>query len=155
TVYNAGTVGAMIDSIVLTSTSNEFSLVTPAMPAPLQAGGQVPFKVDYRPTALGQDANEVQITVHDTRYQIIVPLRGAGDPNPRATEQFTQQAARKVDVLFVIDDSCSMFDEQQSLVMNFREFIMQANLRSVDFQIGVTRTTLFPVPGQLVGPVLT
>jgi hypothetical protein len=39
--------------------------------------------------------------------------------------------------------------------MNFSSFIMQANLRSVDFQIGITTTTVFPVAGHLVGPILT
>lgn len=53
---------------------------------------------------------------------------------------------RKVDLLFVIDNSQSMLDEQQTLVASFPEFVatMQAQLANADsYHVGVTTTDAY------------
>ena len=65
-----------------------------------------------------------------------------------------QQARRNtVDVLLVVDDSCSMAEEQQKLSNNFDAFIAAFAGVDVDWQIGVTTTDTYYVenPGQLIG----
>jgi hypothetical protein len=155
TVFNAGTRAAYIDSITLNSATAEIISSPPTLPAELRPGNTVKTNLSYRPADFGRDTAELEIVVRDTAFPIIVPILGEGAANPRATDSFVQNASRKVDVLFVIDDSCSMFDEQSQLAMSFRDFIDEAEMRSVDFHIGVTTTTLFPSPGLLVGPVLS
>jgi hypothetical protein len=55
----------------------------------------------------------------------------------------------KTDVLFVIDDSGSMAEEQANLAANLDAFIdrLAASPARTDFQIGVTSTSVVPFPG--------
>jgi hypothetical protein len=46
----------------------------------------------------------------------------------------------KIDVLFVVDNSSSMGDDQTNLTANFRPFIQKFQLQGYDFHIGVTAT---------------
>lgn len=65
-----------------------------------------------------------------------------------------QQARRNtVDVLLVVDDSCSMAEEQEKLSNNFDAFIAAFAGVDVDWQIGVTTTDTYYAenPGQLIG----
>ncbi len=48
--------------------------------------------------------------------------------------------APKVDMLFVVDNSGSMSDEQAMLADSFQTFIDQFMLRNVDFHIGIITT---------------
>jgi hypothetical protein len=156
TVVNAGTYDVNIDHFALTSSSSEFSLQSPlATPTMLPAGSTRTFGVSYQARDYAPDVGFVEIGVSEFGFSLNVPLMGLGSDTPSATDRFEQARNTKVDVLFVIDDSCSMADDQTALANNFRAFIGQADVRQVDFQIGITTTTLFPVPGALVGPVLT
>lgn len=57
-------------------------------------------------------------------------------------EKFTQNVAEShpVDILWVIDDSGSMADEQNALAANFESFINQFLLKDIDFRMGITTT---------------
>lgn len=61
---------------------------------------------------------------------------------PRQCDFFTQLAQPKVDILFVVDNSGSMFQEQANLAANFSGFInqLQSIQPPIDFHIGVTST---------------
>ncbi len=60
-----------------------------------------------------------------------------------------------MDVLFIIDNSGSMGDDQDNLATNSSRFIQVADFRagSVDYQLGITTTDVFPEgeQGRLVG----
>lgn len=55
---------------------------------------------------------------------------------------FHQVPAEEVDILMVIDNSCSMGPYQLALAANFNQFITYFIDANVDYQIGVTTTTL-------------
>lgn len=63
----------------------------------------------------------------------------------------------KADILFVIDDSCSMTEEQQALAANFRTLLDHVQNENIDFQIGVTTTDVSPTgaQGALIGPIIS
>lgn len=69
---------------------------------------------------------------------------GSGSNNnyTTVTESFTQNAdaKSKVDILWVIDDSGSMGDEQDALAYNFDAFIHNFLDESVDFRMAITTT---------------
>ena len=71
-----------------------------------------------------------------------------GVPNPpelgveRKTDTIVQTKKQKVDVLWIIDNSCSMSEEQSSLVSNFQYFINYFVDSDLDWHIGVTSTDL-------------
>ena len=67
---------------------------------------------------------------------------------------FFQQSRRNtVDILLVVDDSCSMAEEQAKLANNFEAFIAAFQGIDVDWQIGVTTTDTYRTenPGRLLG----
>lgn len=66
---------------------------------------------------------------------------------------FQQSRRNTVDILLVVDDSCSMAEEQQKLSNNFEEFISAFQNIDVDWQIGVTTTDTYRTdhPGRLIG----
>jgi hypothetical protein len=154
-IYNAGTVGVQVDTIALTSSTSEISVLPTGAPYALDAGRQRPFIVGYSAADLGIDTGEVEIAIRDLPYPLVVPIRGEGAENPRVNDEFEQNTVQSVDVLFVIDDSCSMSEEQTALAQNFQQFIQQANVRDVDFHIGITTTTVYPSAGALVGEYMT
>ena len=155
-LINAGTYNVTIDHFALTSTSAELK-VQNGITTPLQlpAGSIRSFRVTYQAQDFDRDEGFVEIGVSAFSFALTVPLVGRGSPTPRTTDRFEQVTNEDVDVLFVIDDSCSMSDDQAALAANFLSFIQQADVRQVDFQIGITTTTVYPQPGALVGPVMS
>lgn len=55
---------------------------------------------------------------------------------------FQQQRKNTVDVLLVVDNSCSMIEEQQKLATNFDSFIQYFDSADVDWQVGVVTTDM-------------
>ena len=66
---------------------------------------------------------------------------------------FQQVRRNTVDVLLVVDDSCSMAEEQNKLAGNFQSFISAFNGVDVDWQIAVTTTDTYrtDIPGRFRG----
>lgn len=56
------------------------------------------------------------------------------------TDVFQQNRMNTVDILLVVDNSCSMVEEQDKLAGNFQSFISAFDGVDVDWQIGVTTT---------------
>ncbi len=59
-----------------------------------------------------------------------------------------------VDILWVVDNSCSMSEEQDLLSEHFGAFASVLSYGGVDFQIGLTTTDVEATGGTLVGAVL-
>jgi len=66
------------------------------------------------------------------------------------TQVYYQAPPGEVDVLLVVDDSCSMADEQESLSVGFDRFVEFFEYASVDYHIGVTTTDMENVGGALI-----
>ncbi|HXH30937.1 MAG TPA: Ig-like domain-containing protein [Bacteriovoracaceae bacterium] len=71
------------------------------------------------------------------------------------TDNFTQTVAKKeLEILWVVDNSVSMDDEQEALSSNFESFINQfITSRDVPFRMGITKTTpgcYSPINGLLI-----
>lgn len=71
-------------------------------------------------------------------------------PGARA-DTFQQIAAARVDVLFVVDNSPSMIEEQENLGRNFRSFFEHLVRAGADYHIGVTTTDVYKDNGRLQG----
>lgn len=107
-----------------------------------QGGTPLSFQIKYRPVNISTDSGAYRIQVVQGGQQVdyIVTLTGRGDTMGQNTDTFRQDARPKADILLVIDNSCSMSDEQMALGANFANFIKYATTSQVDFQIGVTST---------------
>lgn len=70
------------------------------------------------------------------------------------TDLFYQEGASAVDILWVVDDSISMQNEQEQVAAGFQEFVTSLQSEQVDFHLGVVSTDMDldnPRRGQLLG----
>lgn len=64
------------------------------------------------------------------------------DGNPVQTDRIVQVQQPQVDVLFIVDNSCSMFEFQQELGNNFPGFMEYFTDSGLDYHIGVISTDM-------------
>lgn len=95
------------------------------------------FKIDV-------ESDDPQSPVESAEVEFYV------NPSEMVSETFHQKLAYKSDILFVVDNSGSMDNEQTSLINNLENFINEFVENNIDFNIGVI-TTDSPV---LRGPIL-
>ena len=142
--YNTGTAEVQVTSIGLEGCTSEFTLSSvPPLPATLVRGEFLSFELRYAPEDLGED--RCRVVVEGTTEgggRIVVPIRGEGVDFSRTIDRFEQVSGRAVDVLFVVDNSGSMGEEQSNLARNFDAFIDAADAWDSDFQIGVVTTQI-------------
>ena len=152
-VYNTNAVTTTIDRIERPAgVSGEFVLsrLPAGLPGQNLAPGQsLSFDVRYRAADLGPDTGVVHIYETGQSAPYVVSLLGAGAAEPINEDRFVQLETPEVDILFVIDNSGSMSEEQASLTANFRSFIQFADAQALDYRIGVVSTDAFrcPLPG--------
>lgn len=90
-----------------------------------------------------------------------LPPPDGGEPPCTATEVehyvIPPMDRRPIDVLFVIDDSCSMANDQRQLATNLQSFFTTFQAGQVDFHVGVITTDMTSQQrrGRLVAPFLT
>lgn len=74
---------------------------------------------------------------------------------PGGTDVRFQSPPTEVDILLVVDDSCSMEDEQTKLSDGFAEFVEFFDIADVDYHIGITTTDMDDPErsGRLMGDV--
>jgi len=162
TIYNTGSTPAEISSIGLAAPGNPaFTITSLPMPLPASAltlapGASTSFEVGFRADAISAYAAAVEIsgTFNGNAVTYLVSLQGRGATDATQVDEFEQLGRPKVDLLFVIDDSCSMSQEQTALASNFEAFIQFATAQAIDYQIGVTTTDInqggTPEAGRLV-----
>lgn len=158
-VYNTGNADLVIVGTAITpaATPEEFRITaSPVPPNVTVAPGQsIRVKVRFYPRHVGaHDANLV-ITSDaggGNFSEFTVPLHGEGTTESNVTDVFRQLTEPQVDVLWVVDDSGSMSEEQTALGQNFPAFFAQTSINNVDYHIAVT-TTL--VSGETCIPDIT
>ena len=71
-------------------------------------------------------------------------------------DQYMQEGNNSTDILFTVDNSCSMGQEQTALAVNFAAFLQIIQALDIDYHLGVTSTDVGD-NGNLVGsvPVIT
>ncbi len=113
----------------------------PMMPVTLSYGRSFTMEFTYAARNIGADVGTIEI-YNDVPNQspIIITLRGKGVTTNIQTDTFTQQKKPSIDILFVIDDSCSMQEDQNNLARNFQSFIQWASQLQVQYHIGVATT---------------
>jgi len=143
-VYNLGE-EVTVTSIALAATGDpnfEISNV-PALPLVLAVDGSFAVVVVYHPQAPGVHANRLVVSFLDADIpDLEIPLNGMGTNSSAASDVFHMPTDVKVDVLWVVDNSGSMYEEQEALAGNFSGFIGWAQALGVDYHIGVTSTDM-------------
>jgi len=96
---------------------------------------------------LAPGCDEVSLYTVTRHYDLFFP------EGSLQVDSFDQKAAAQIDILWVVDNSPSMQDEQNNLANNFSSFISIIEQSEVDYQIGVISTDmeLFGHQGALQG----
>ncbi|MFO0723398.1 MAG: choice-of-anchor D domain-containing protein [Myxococcota bacterium] len=148
TMYNTGATAAVIDSIALAAPGNPAFEVR-SLPAPLPGasltlppGGSAEFDVGFHAAVGASYAAAVEISGRFNNQPVtyIVSLQGRGAADAIQTDHFEQLGRPKVDILWIIDDSGSMSEEQQALGSNIASFLQYASAQQIDYQMAVTTT---------------
>lgn len=72
-----------------------------------------------------------------------VTLKGRAVPGGTTTDLFSQLSGPKVDILWIIDNSCSMYNKQALLIANLDHFVSRADSQRADYQMAVATTEGF------------
>ncbi len=153
TVYNTGATPALIESIDLDAQPGVFNANgLPSLPLSLSPGASFQFSVGFFAPEVSDYAGAVEMTGEFNGQPVtyIISLQGSGDIDAVQQDRFEQLGRPEVDILFVIDNSCSMFDEQQSLASNFGDFVQFAEAQSLDYHLAVTTTDMNVERGKFV-----
>ena len=144
-VYNLGNADLTINNIAIDPNSDpEFRITRAPGPFPIVVGPDqnIEVRVRFFPRREGDLEGLLVIDNNDGDEQnFTIPLLGTGTTETHQIDRFEQAAEPMVDVLWVVDDSGSMSEEQNNLAANFGEFIRYATQElNVDFHIAVTTT---------------
>jgi hypothetical protein len=127
-------VGVLVDGQPITNFQQPFLI---------GRGLDAKISLRFNPTRAAPSLHESTLTIHhnvpDTAPARIT-LRGSGADDGATTDTFTQLSGPKVDILWVIDSSGSMANEQALLVQNMTQFIGYADSVNADYQMAVTDT---------------
>ena len=150
---NVGTAPLDLTDAELQGCSPEFQLKAyPGLPSTLEPQQCLVWTVVYVPQDIGDDSCSMGFTTNDgDTPSAVVPLHGSGVIDSEQTDEWIQKTGQDVDVLFVVDDSGSMGEEQSNLSNNFSKFINEASTWQNDYHVGVTTTDIDSTSGKLVG----
>ncbi|WP_224367355.1 choice-of-anchor D domain-containing protein [Hyalangium versicolor] len=131
-----------VQSMMLERSTEELEVSgAPSFPLTLEAGEEFTVHAKYSPEDEGQDLAALRFDLGEGSLYT-ASLVGEASENADKKDTFLQESGAKVDVLFVIDNSGSMMEEQQSLGANFAAFMSSALESGVDYHLGVTTTGL-------------
>lgn len=153
-IDNTGSTPATINGVSLDQPDGQtaFQITrAPTFPLTLGVNRTIEFDVSFRADA---ESDFIGAVVIDATFQgasdtYIVSLDGSGEVAARQVDEFSQLGRPQVDILFVIDHTGSMGDEQAAIASNFEDFIRFAQAQALDYQLGVTTTDIDDEEGRL------
>ena len=112
-------------------------------PTLLGPGESFDFEVTFTPLTYTDYDIDVLISSNDPDEPVTdVAATGQGSEDAMMEEVFEQPAPGAVDVLWVVDNSCSMGEEVERLGDSFGEFMDSFTSMGLDYQIGTTTTDM-------------
>jgi hypothetical protein len=151
---NDGLDPLVVDTVFIEPLDAPFELSpAPQLPATIPPGGTFTVQVRALTPVMATYTGKVGATTttsNTARVDLQLEVAAAGT---MVTQTFITPDTIKADILFVIDDSGSMGDEQAELGDNFQSFLNTPLIASgdVDFHIGVTTTDTYSRNGALYG----
>ncbi len=144
TALNTGSVPlVIIDAPKFVGCSSEFTWVGAPAPVTLVPGAKKTWRVTYTPTNAGSDTCSIELSANlPAQYDAIVQLIAQGGAAAQTVDSFVQPQSQDVDVLFVIDNSGSMTEEQNLLASGFADFIAGAASSQNNYHIGLVTTDI-------------
>ena len=131
---------------------------SPASATELQPGDMTVATVSYTPVDVTPDSGVLHVLSNDPSMpDAIASQYGNAHYGESQIDEFYQEGNNATDILWVIDNSCSMSEEQTNLAVNFAAYMQIIEALDMDYQMGVTTTDIPAQQGHLVGsvPIIT
>ena len=147
-LYNNGTATLNVTKleVVPASTPAVFIISSaPPLPFSIGANSSVQVKLKYHPSKSGIETAVFRISTDAPNANngvIDVPMTGEGTTDSAVKDVFKQTDKPTVDVLWCVDNSGSMSDDQSGMSSNFPTFINYAVSLNIDYQLGVVTTEI-------------
>lgn len=124
------------------TTDSEFHIRSSPAPLPrtLQPGEAFTTEVEYYAQVTGMNLSPLFVDSSDLPEPLLVSLVGESSERVDKTDTFIQQDGAKVDVLFVVDNTASMVEEQPRFINALPAFVSTALDKKVDLHVAVTTT---------------
>ena len=162
TITNIGDVELVIDQIdYFVTYPADFAIENyedtyGTLPWILAPGDIVILQVYYYPTDVDVDAGVIEVHSNDPHTPIADADQTAGGSYSSTYEEtFNQEEIDAVDILFVVDNSCSMNDKQTQLANNFDTFMNVFDSSGIDYHIGFVTTDSSSARGALITTATT
>ena len=153
-VTSTGTAPLVISSIDYTSTPELFLVSQYVFPLSIEPGESVEFTFQFNEVDLIPDSGRMFIYSNALgKTTQMVTNMGVGKASGTHTDTFMQEEISKADILFVIDNSCSMGEEQESLAAEAEDFIDTLVSKGTDFQISIITTDSWVDVVSLITPL--
>jgi hypothetical protein len=142
TISNVGDADLVVSSVQLTSASIEFQWLPPELlPLTLAPQQQTVFDVTYSGLDDFVDYAFFQVESNDPwQGEVNANITANAAHYGHADDEFHQPLLAATDILFVIDNSGSMAEEQAYLTENFEAFISTLQASDADYQLAVITT---------------
>ena len=151
-ISNLGNMDLIIDNLDFwISPPNDFSIIDPILPLVIPPNSMDIIEVPYIPEDLIADAAMIDIDSNDPINPLVtVDMVASSDYAGFVTDTFEQASIRRVDILFVVDNSGSMMVFQNHLANNISSFMNAFSSLNADYQIAVITTDNFNFRGPII-----
>ncbi|MEC9466695.1 MAG: choice-of-anchor D domain-containing protein, partial [Myxococcota bacterium] len=140
-IYNSGDGDLTINDVSIVAGSSPGFETTQPTGNVVVPNSSTEFRARFCATEVGEASGIIEIaSTDDNEEYFTVPMRGEGTLDNLGLDEFQQPLRPMVDVLWAIDDSGSMSEEQQNLANNFENFIDTATSLDTDYHMGVVNT---------------
>jgi len=151
-IYNIGDLELVITEVKIGAGSDERFEVLGLPPLPIKLGGEgnpqsFSFEVKFCAEKEGPAEGRVEITSNDANGQFIVPLKGGGTTVTHQRDEFRQATHPMVDILWVIDCSGSMSEEQEKVADQTNYFVNEAVTWNADMHLALTSCDITSAAG--------
>jgi hypothetical protein len=145
-ITSIGTEPLIIDNLDYAHTPELELIGNHKFPIYLEPGDTLVLTFEYNEVDLIPDTGRMFIYSNALgKREQMITHQGVGVATGNKIDLFEQEEINKADILFVIDNSCSMIDEQAGMADEAESFIDDLMSAGVDFEISVV-TTDDPTP---------
>ena len=145
-ITSVGTEPLIIDNLDYTHTPELELIGNYKLPIHIKPGDTLTLTFKFHEVDLIPDTGRMFIYSNALgKREQMITHQGVGVATGNNIDVFEQEEINKADILFVIDNSCSMIDEQAGMADNAESFIEDLITAGVDFEISVI-TTDDPTP---------
>jgi hypothetical protein len=152
-IYSTGDADLVVDRLEIEGGGDDLFLVTSVtvngtpvpsfdQPVVVPTDQEMRVFVQFYPTRFDPPGHRGKLLIHHNAspdpHEVV--LVGNGVMDGGTTDTFQQLAGPKLDILWVIDNSCSMYDEQARLIDNLSQFVGYADSQNADYQMAVIDT---------------